>query len=402
MLHTVCIECGLEHQDPTAYACVACSGIILPVFRNKVDSSLQDREQNGIWKYHRYLPPVSKHHRIYLGEGSTPLIPSVKLGKTLEIGELYFKYEGGNPTGSYKDRIAAMGVSWAQAAGRTSCIGTTSGNAGAAVAAYARRAEIPYHLYVLEHMAEAKLAQVLLHHADVRKIKGFGTDPAVGELIFERIFAAAAKRNWEVMITAYRYNPFAMEGVKTIAYELFDQLQGVPSRIYSPAGGGGLYCGIWKGFHELQSDGWVSATPHLVAVQPEGCSNMARAYLNGSETPLYGPSTTSISGLQVPNPPDGRLALKIMKSGDGSALTVSDALIWEAQEMLAEQEGIFCETAAAASVAGLIQAHRDGSELSGERIVCILSGSGFKDSGRLSEMTRYRTVPCLDVSELDI
>ncbi|NOU96151.1 pyridoxal-phosphate dependent enzyme [Paenibacillus sp. LMG 31456] len=401
-MYTVCCDCGLEHHESVDYACRSCSGILLPAYEKTAATPLHETELNGIWKYHRYLPPVPKEYRVYMGEGTTPLIPSVSLGAKLGIGELYFKYEGGNPTGSYKDRIAAMGLSWARAAGRTACIGTTSGNAGAAVAAYAGRAGMPYHLYVLEHMAEAKLAQVLVHKAQVRKVKEFGTNPEVGELVFQRIFQAAVKRNWEVMITAYRYNPYAMEGVKTIAFELFEQLKGVPSHIYTPVGGGGLYCGIWKGFDELQADARSDGMPHLVAVQPEGCSNIVKAYKAGSPVPLDGPSSTSISGLQVPNPPDGKLVLQVMHKGGGSAVSVEDSMIWEAQELLAEQEGIFCEPAAAASVAGLIQTCRDGIDRSAMRIVCIVSGTGFKDSRRLSDMTQNLTVPCLEVSELDI
>ncbi|GGD50904.1 threonine synthase [Paenibacillus nasutitermitis] len=395
----MCTECETVQQEISLYACPVCGGILLPQYESV---PINDKSQKGIWRYHASLPPVPVENRLYLGEGMTPLIPSSRLGDKLGIGELYFKYEGGNPTGSYKDRIAAMGLSWAIGQGREACIGTSSGNAGAATAAYAARADLPYHLFVLEDVTEAKLAQALVHKANVRKVKGFGNDPAIGKRVFERIFEGAAEHGWEMMITAFRFNPYAMEGVKTIAYEIYDELQGMPSHVYASAGGGGLYCGIWKGFNELNKNGRTAAAPCMVAVQSEGCSNIVRAYHAGSRDPLSGASTSQISGLQVPNPPDGRLALQIMANGGGSGIAVSDPLIWEAQRLLAEEEGIFCEPAGAASVAGLIRDCAENTGRSFDKVVCVISGNGFKDGKRLSAMTSEIAVPCLDVEQLDI
>ncbi|WP_171631857.1 threonine synthase [Paenibacillus plantarum] len=397
----ICSECGTEQPESYLYACPSCEGILLPQYENG-HLSISDSTQKGIWRYHASLPPVPAKSRLYLGEGMTPLIPSVRLGRKLGIGELYFKYEGGNPTGSYKDRIAAMGLSWALGQGRGACIGTSSGNAGAAIAAYAARAGMPYHLFVLENVAEAKLAQSLLYKANVRKIKGFGNDPEIGMRVFDRIFEGAADHGWEVMITAFRYNPYAMEGVKTIAYEIYEELKGMPSHVYSPAGGGGLYCGIWKGFNEIYESVRTAAAPCMVAVQPEGCSNIVRAYQAGSKEPLPGSSTSQISGLQVPNPPDGKLALQIMNRGGGKGIAVSDSLIWETQRLLAVEEGIFCEPAGAASVAGLIRDCEENPGRSLDKVVCVISGNGFKDGKRLSDMTSEIHVPCLDVEHLDI
>ncbi|WP_309120324.1 pyridoxal-phosphate dependent enzyme [Paenibacillus sp.] len=396
----VCSDCRQSYEDSLLYSCPGCNGVLL-VHYEKPREKWQDGTQQGIWKYHRLLPKVPSKQRMYLGEGETPLIRSVSLAKRLGI-ELYFKYEGSNPTGSYKDRIAAMGLSWALANGREACIGTTSGNAGAAVAAYAARAGIPYHLYVLEHMAETKLSQVLVHNALVRKVAGFGVSPQVGDLVFKRIFEAARLRDWEVMVTAFRYNPYAMEGVKTIAFELAEQMESVPTQVYTAAGGAGLFVGVWKGFDELFRFGSIPSKPKMIAVQSSGCSNIATAYEAGHEQPVSAPSTSQISGLQVPNPPDGKVALSVMLSGDGAALSVEDEEIWKVQQMLAEEEGIFCEPAGAASVAGMIKSleGREGRRL--ERVVCIISGAGFKDSARLSEMVRGKRVPLLQAEELDL
>ncbi|WP_205127084.1 pyridoxal-phosphate dependent enzyme [Paenibacillus ginsengarvi] len=355
-----------------------------------------------MWKYRRLLPEVPEGCRLYLGEGSTPLVPSRKLAKRLNVGELYFKLEGGNPTGSYKDRIAAVGISWALANGREACVGTTSGNAGAAYAAYAARAGMTYHLFVLEHMAEAKLAQVLAYGALVRKVKGFGTYADVGDRVFAAVLDLVRSNGWESTITAFRYNPYAMEGVKTISFELAEQLEAPPTAVYVPAGGAGLYVGIWKGFRELGELGAIAQRPFMVAVQPEGCSNIVRAYEAGARVPAPGASVSQISGLQVPNPPDGALALDIMASGDGAAVAVTDGDIWEAQRLLAEEEGIFCEPAAAAALAGLIRDVKERGGFGSQRVVCIVSGVGFKDGKRLLEMVSHVDVPLLDAEQLDL
>lgn len=399
-MEAYCWTCGQSAGAAGLYACPSCGGVLM--LRYGTDRSLaqKDETQAGLWKYRRLLPPVPEEHRLYLGEGSTPLVKSRRIAARLRVGELYFKLEGGNPTGSYKDRIAAIGVSRAMANGRQACVGTTSGNAGAAFAAYAAKAGMPYHLFVLEHMAEAKLAQVLAYGANVRKVKGFGTFAEVGDRVFAAVLRAAREHDWESTVTAFRYNTYAMEGVKTISFEVAEQLASPPTLVYSPAGGAGLYVGIWKGFAELFDIGVIPHKPHMVAVQPAGCSNIARAYEAGERLPAPGASTSHISGLQVPNPPDGPIALDIMARGDGSALAVEDEEVWEAQRMLAEEEGIFCEPAGAAALAGLIRACRERGGFASERVVCIASGVGFKDGKRLLDMTAGQTVPLLEADNL--
>ncbi|GAA3409141.1 pyridoxal-phosphate dependent enzyme [Paenibacillus hodogayensis] len=401
-MEAYCWTCGRTVTDPRLYACPDDGGMLMIRYPDVRADGWKDGSQPGLWQYGRLLPDIPAEHRLYLGEGGTPLIRSRRIAKRLNVGELYFKLEGANPTGSYKDRIAAIGVSWALANGRRACIGTTSGNAGAAFAAYAAAAGLPYHLFVLEHMAEAKLAQVLAYGAMVRKVKGFGTYAEVGDKVFARIVEAVREYDWESTITAFRFNPYAMEGVKTISFELAEQLGEAPTAVYAPAGGAGLYVGIWKGFEELHGLGAIARKPQMVAVQSEGCSNIVRAYENGERTPAPGASTSLISGLQVPNPPDGSAALDIMARGDGTALSVPDADIWEAQRMLAEEEGVFCEPAAATALAGLIRHVREKGGAGDERVVCIVSGTGFKDGKRLLDMTADKHVPMLEADRLDV
>jgi threonine synthase len=355
----------------------------------------------GVWRYETLLPQVAEERQVTLGEGCTPLVKSAGIAKALGLSNLYFKIESGNPTGSYKDRIAAVGVSWALQQGKTACIGTTSGNAGAAVAAYAARAGIPYHLYLLEHIVEAKLVQVVAHGANVTKVKGFGESAAVGDKVFAHIAEQAERMNWESMITAYKCNPVAMEGVKTIAFELYDDLvETTPDAVFVPVGGGGLFTGIRKGFEDIARLHGASM-PSMVAVQSAGCDNIVRGWKQGSATAASGDSTSQISGLQVPNPPDGEEVLRVLNANEGWAEAVADNETWHWQEQLAEKEGILCEPAAAISLAGLAQALREGRVGKDATIVCVLSGAGYKDAKRLQTIVDGKpAVPLKSADEL--
>lgn len=395
----VCTKCKKAFKQQHPYACPKCEAPILLNYES-LPGPFKDERMSGVWKYWRLLPDVSPSKRLYLGEGDTPLVKSSYLGKQLGIDELYFKIEGSNPTGSYKDRIAAVGLSWAGSRGRTACIGTSSGNAGAAVAAYAAKAGFSYHLAVLEHTVQAKLSQALLYNPSVYRIAAFGTDPEIGQQVFDLIFETSQRNNWEVMITAFRYNPYAMEGVKTISFEIAEQLGSSPAAVYVPAGGAGLFVGVSKGFHELYQQQLAASKPTVIAVQPEGCSNIVRAYEAGEKWPLPGISTTAISGLQVPNPPDGSLALEVMRNGDGAAISVSDEQILAVQQLLAEKEGIFCEPASAAAVAGLIRSCQLEKEAPTGRIVCVLTGHGLKDDRLMTEAIQSHPLPLMQVDQL--
>lgn len=401
MLSYVCYSCEklFHNEDRVLYQCPSCQGI-LGLQYPSLSAQWIDHEELGIWRYRRALPPVAKQHHVHLGEGNTALIRSRAIAEQLGMSHLYFKLESSNPTGSYKDRIAAMGIAWALEQGRQGCVGTTSGNAGAAVAAYAARMNFTYRLLVLEHMAAAKLSQVLVYGADVTKIKGFGTEAAVGDQVFAWIHDQVDQYGWEPMITAFHFNPYAMEGVKTIAFELHDQLGMQLDHVFAPMGGGGLYCGIWKGFKELHQSGCMSQMPHMVAVQPEGCSNVVRAYEANERLPMSGDSTTEISGLQVPNPPDGTMALRIMSEGEGSAVAVADEEIWRAQQALGRLEGIFCEPAGATALAGLMRKREQGNIAADSVVVCCVTGNGLKDVERLTASVDLSSVPMWTIDQL--
>ncbi len=357
-------------------------------------------EIQGIWKYANRLPGVSPNNRVTMGEGQVPLVKSVSIGAELGIQELYFKLESSNPTGSYKDRIAALGVSLAKEEGKSACIGTTSGNAGASIAAYAARGGLDYHVYVQENIVTSKLEQILVYGAQVYKVRGMGFSSAIGAQVFELVRERARSNSWEPLITAFAYAPYAMEAVKTIAYELHEEI-GTPDAVFVPVGGGGLFAGIHRGFQDLLQTGQVTQLPRMAACQSIGCSNLVKGWEQGIDKPVTGDSTSRISGIQVPSPPDADLVFAGLKESNGIGLSIEDEVTWSWQEQLAVKEGIFCEPAAAISMAGLAQAVQNGQIRPTDRVVCIISGAGYKDSARGSAMVAPRIgLPLHDVEEL--
>lgn len=355
----------------------------------------------GIWKYERQIPEIMERNRITLGEGQTPLIKSTRIGPEVGLTNLYFKLESLNPTGSYKDRISALGVSLAKERGLTACIGTTSGNAGGSIAAYAARAGLNYHVYVQENIVASKLEPMIVHRASIVKVKGFGFNPEVGNRVFAKVLKNAQSRNLELLITAYAYAPEAMEAVKTIAYELTEEGAEDADVVFMPAGGGGLLTGIYRGYRDLLEDGAIRCLPKLVACQSTGCANIAKAWQLGLDKPVDGASTAMISGIQVPNPPDGVQALQALQHSGGFAEALPDADTWHWQEQLAVKEGIFCEPAGAIALAGAIQAAKEGRIGRNANVVCIVSGAGYKDVDRMGAMVKQLPdIPMIDADEL--
>ncbi|MEF2245144.1 pyridoxal-phosphate dependent enzyme [Paenibacillus sp. IITD108] len=355
----------------------------------------------GIWKYAQYLPSVAEENRITLGEGHTPLIPSVSIGKELGLTNLYFKLESLNPTGSYKDRISALALSLAKQAGKTACIGTTSGNAGASLAAYAARAGLPYYVYVQENIIPAKLEQIVVHQAKVFKVKGMGYSPEIGTKVFEMVREKAERNNWEPAITAFAYAPKAMEAVKTIAWDIQKKLGFTPDAVFSPVGGGGLFSGIYYGFRDLLLRNSADKLPRMVACQSAGCSNLVRGYNEGLGRPASGSSTSLISGIQVPSPPDASIAFEALRESNGFGEVIEDTLTWKWQEELAAKEGIYAEPAGAIALASVVQAMKAGKLNPHDKIVCIVSGAGYKDVDRQHNMVApFMDLPLHDLEQL--
>jgi threonine synthase len=390
MFRLACTACAWRSDDADLSACPACGAIVdieydTPQIATRLDLP-------GIWRYAAHLPLHDVSLGVSLGEGGTPLLSSARLGSALGLPELRFKLEGLNPTGSYKDRIAAVGISRLRELRKRAWAATSSGNAGAAIAAYAVRAGLEGHLFTLEKAARAKIAQILAYGPRVYAVERLGYDPEVEQATWRNIQTLCDANNWGMLVTARRFSPHAMEGVKTIAYEICEQLGGAPDIVYVPVGGGGLLSATWKGFVEWHAAGYIDRLPHMVAVQASGCDAVTQAWQAGrSVEPIQGCSST-ISGIQLTAPPDGDMVLRALRESGGWALSVPDDQTYRAQADLAEREGIFVEPAAAVALAGVRADSAAGRLSGGARVVCLLTGVGFKDAGALQRLAEQRTV----------
>ena len=252
-----------------------------------------------------------------LGEGNTPLVKSVTLGKDAGIDHLFFKAEHMNPTGSFKDRFAAAELDLIRRDDQKVFFATSSGNTGSALAAYAARHKIRCLLFVNEITPISKLAQMMLYGARVIRIKGFGVSDEVGMSVFDGLQRLATECQTRLIISAYEYSPSGMKGVETIAYELVDQLGGVPDYVFVPVGGGGMLTAIWRGFKDLQSKSVISTLPKIIAVQPYLNDTVVTPLREGALTARTAKTTTSISGLAVQIDIDATRALLSVKESGG-------------------------------------------------------------------------------------
>lgn len=393
-----CTACGWHGADVDRSACPHCGSIMDIVYAAPtiaIDTSLP-----GLWRYAAHLPVRQPQRGVSLGEGNTPLLHAARVGERIGLPDLYFKMEGANPTGSYKDRIAAVGITRLRELGKSAWAATSSGNAGAAIAAYGARAGVPGYLFILEKAVHAKIAQILTHGPTVQAVAGLGSDPAVEKLTWQNIRQLCAANNWMMLVTAHAFSPHAMEGVKTIAYEVCQQLAAAPDVVYVPVGGGGLLSASWKGFVEAGAAGWINKLPRMVAVQPAGCDAITQAWqARRSVQPISG-CGSAISGLQLTAPPDGDLVLRALHASGGWAISIPDEATWQAQADLASQEGLFVEPAAAITLAA-VRADRASGRLRGdERVACWLTGVGFKDANAVQRMVERCAVPLIRAEEI--
>ena len=355
----------------------------------------------SMWRWSDLFGSVPESARVSLGEGNTPLIRSRTLGPSVGLKNLYFKLDYTNPTGSYKDRFASAAISHMVAAGKKRCIATSSGNTGAALAAYCAAAGIECHIAIVEGAPMGKLKQMLAYGARLARIRKFGTDPAVSSQVFDRLNQIGQRPDWALQISAFVYSPLGMAGVQTIAFELTEQLDGRIDNVFCPAGSGGLCVAAARGFQQLEKAGRISRVPAVECVQPEGNNTVAGPLKDGLPEAQSVNCTSKVSGLQVASVIDGNLAVNECRATGGSGHLVSDLYIWEVQRLLAREEGVFAEPAGATSVAGLLQAARNGAIRADANVVCVISGSGFKDEASVDRMINEAECPVIDPEELD-
>ena len=352
---------------------------------------------SGIWKWADRLGNAPKDEfRLTLGEGCTPLVRSRRIGPDTGLTNLYFKLESANPTGSYKDRFAASAVSHLLARKKTQCLATSSGNTGAALAAACAVAGIPCHLAIVEPAPDGKLSQMLAYGAKLYRIRGFGIDPAITADTFARLRTLGHRAGWSLEVSAFAVSPDGMQGVETLAYELDAELDSRIDHVFLPAGGGGLCLAVARGFEKCV------ASPPIHCVQPEGNDTIAGPLREGADHGRrVDPCTTTISGLQVPNLLDAHAVIAAARASGGNGHLVDDSTIYEIQQRLAREEGIFSEPAGAVALAGALQAFAAGEIDRDAVVVCPVTGSGFKDAASVTAMVGAEGAPLVDLAEFE-
>ena len=316
-------------------------------------------------RYRARLPVSATTPVITLNEGNTPLIPLRNLPRQLgkEV-TLYGKFEGLNPTGSFKDRGMTMAVTKVVEAGSRAVICASTGNTSASAAAYAARAGITAFVLIPEgKIAMGKLAQAMIHGALVLQIRGN----------FDRGLELVKEVATQAPVTIVNsINPFRLQGQKTASFEIIEALGVAPDFHCLPVGNAGNISAHWMGYDEYYRERKISRRPRMVGYQASG----AAPFLRGG--PVAQPETVA-TAIRIGNPASWDLAWGAQKESDGWFDELSDAQILEGQKELAEKEGIFCEPASAASIAGAMRDIRNGKIPEGSTVVCTLTGHGLKD-----------------------
>ena len=343
-----------------------------------------------MWTYRKFLPIQKPANIVSLGEGNTPTC--------LLEENLFLKLEHLNPTGSYKDRFASCALSWVKESGMSRCLATSSGNSGAALAAYCARAAVDCLVLLVETTPPRKALQMLAYGAMLKRIRGFGLSAKVTEDVMDGLRRRAEDERALLGISAFKYCAPGMEGVKTIAYELVDTLKSVDD-VFVPVGGGGLLTAVFRGFTDFFQRGRISKLPRIHAVQPLGCATVAGPLSQGLARATPVQCESRISGLQVPNVVDGNLAVKAVKQTRGLGVMVSDEAIFSAQKELVRR-GIYCEPAGATAYAGYCEALNRCSIDSGRRVVCLVTGHGYKDPESIENMVSDANIELCELENL--
>jgi threonine synthase len=314
-------------------------------------------------RYGQYLPVTPATPMVNLGEGDTPLVRSQALEKDLGCGELYFKLEGCNPTGSFKDRGMVVAVAKAVEAGSQAIICASTGNTSASAAAYGARCGLKTIIVIPKgKIALGKLAQAIVYGAQIVAIGG-NFDQALD------IVRSLAEKYPVTLVNSV--NPFRIEGQKTAAFEVIDILGDAPDYLFIPVGNAGNITAYWKGFVEYHKAGKAKQAPKMMGFEAEGAAPIVRGHR------VDKPETVA-TAIRIGNPASWKGAEAARDQSGGIIDCVSDSDILAAYHRLATQEGVFGEPASAASVAGLIKYSRR-LDLFGKRVVCVITGSGLKD-----------------------
>jgi threonine synthase len=341
--------------------------------------------QGVIARYGDRLPLTPATPRITMFEGETPCVPAPRLCDQLGLASLHLKVEGLNPTGSFKDRGMVVAVARALEAGSQALVCASTGNTSASAAAYGARFGLRTMVVIpAGRIATGKLVQAQIHGAQVLAIPGN----------FDHALAAVRQLAAEQPVTLVNsVNPHRIEGQKTAAFEIVDDLGDAPDVLAIPVGNAGNITAYWRGFREYLADGRCTRLPRMLGGQAAGAAPLVLGH------PVAEPETVA-TAIRIGNPASWQDAIDARDQSEGAILAVPDADILMAQRDLATMEGVFCEPASAASLAVLRAAMRDGTVAPGATVVCVLTGNGLKDAVVAGQGLRAPTPVDGDVASL--
>jgi len=378
MTHLECARCAHRYPPGQILNLCECGSTLFARYdlrrvATKIEPKTLLSRPRDLWRYKEVLPVGNESSIMSLGEGFTPLLRARRLGDKLGLPNLYLKDESQNPTGSFKARGMAVAVSKAHELGIRKLAVPSAGNAGGAMAAYAAKAGMDAAVFMPEGTPLANRLECALHGAKVTLVPGSITD--CGRVMRETL----AGGDWFDLSTLRE--PYRVEGKKTMAYEVYEQLGGrLPDAMIYPTGGGTGLIGMWKAFDEMQEIGWIrDRRPRMFAIQAHGCAPIVRAYAGGKECgeEWKNPQTVA-SGLRVPAGIGDFLILRGIRKSRGAALAVSDADMLTAVREIAETEGLITSPEGGATLAGLKKLLFDGFLGGHESIVLFLTATGYK------------------------
>ncbi len=367
----VCDSCQrFFPSDSGLYVCPGCQSRLRVEY---TDSRVDFSNSGSLPGIFRFLPklPLDGESFISLGEGITP---AILLEDTIQMGvKIWIKNESLNPSGTYKDRPAAVSVSKAKELDAKGVVVASDGNAAPAVAAYAAKGGLPCIVLMPQKTPELRYLQAKAYGAQIFLVKGTIND------CLDMAMEIANETEYHNCSTSNSANPYQIEGNKTISFEIADQFLDIPDWVAVPVGGGGLLSGVVKGFEELKEGKVIDKIPKMLAVQAKNCAPLVEAFSrNDVVRKLEDTRETIALTIALPYPPDGDMALGYLKRSDGFAVAITEEEIMQGVFRLSSRHGIIAEPSGAVSFAGLLSAVAQGIIQPGERCVAVVTGTGLK------------------------
>lgn len=391
----VCVNCGAEHEAvPTLTTCRQCGGILdirydyAKLKKCVKPSDISERKEFSMWRYREFLPITGTSKCSKLRVGWSPLYKADRMADELGIRTIYLKDDGINPTASLKDRASAIAVVKAEEAGMTTIACSSTGNAASSLAGNAAAAGYQTYIFVPERAPKGKISQLMIFDANVICVQGSYEDTF-------RLSAEAIERfGWYNRNAAV--NPYLMEGKKTVALEIAEQLGWrMPDYLAVSVGDGCTIAGIWKGLKDLYHAEFIDSLPRIISVQASGCFPINRSFMDGKPWEPMEENTLADS-IAVGVPRNPKKALAAITESNGIVVNVTDEEILAAMRLLGKY-GVFGEPAGAAGTAGLKKVIEQKKIPASASVVSIITGNGLKDTANAIQAAGepFRIPPCM-------